>query len=79
MKAYLDRHPDLATWAILSLAFLAALGWSANGVDLAARQWLVLAAAAVATAGLCAWILSWEADDDEEDADEVPDAGTGKD
>lgn len=79
MKAYLDRHPDLATWAILSLAFLTALGWSANGVDLAARQWLVLAAAAVATAGLCAWILSWEADDDEEDADEVPDAGTGKD
>lgn len=79
MKAYLDRHPDLATWAILSLALLAALGWSARGVDLAARQWLVLAAAAVATAGLCAWILSWEADDDEEDADEGPDAGTGKD
>ncbi|HQZ71881.1 MAG: hypothetical protein ACH37Z_07385 [Anaerolineae bacterium] len=75
MKAYLNSHPHISSWALLSLAFLAALGWSARDVvDLAARQWLVLAAAAVATAGLCAWILSWEADEDDPlvDADAAP-------
>jgi hypothetical protein len=77
MKAYFDEHPNIGTWAVLSLAFLAALGWSARGVDLGARQWLVLAAAAVATAGLCAWILSWEADEDDTqaDADAAPEKG----
>lgn len=76
MKAYVDKHPNIGTWVVLSLAFLAALGWSARGVDLAARQWLVLATAAVATAGLCAWILSWEADEDDAPAD--ADAVSGK-
>lgn len=65
MKAFLERHPDLGTWGFLSLAFLAALAWSAREVDLAARQWTTLAAASVVTAGLCAWILSWEQDDEE--------------
>jgi len=67
MKAFLERHPDLGTWAFLSLAFLAALAWSARDVDLAARQWATLSLASVITAGLCAWILSWEQDDEEDE------------
>jgi hypothetical protein len=65
MRRFLDDHPDVATGALLSLAFLAALAWAGRGVDLGPRQWLVLAVASVVTAGLCAWIIGWEADEDE--------------
>lgn len=74
MKAFLERHPDLSTWGFLSLAFLAALAWSAREVDLAARQWATLTGASVLTAGLCAWILSWEQEDDESEDGPIADS-----
>lgn len=62
MTDRLARHPNLAAWAVLAGGMLAILAWSARDVGLNARQWLALAVATVALAGLCAWIISWEAD-----------------
>jgi hypothetical protein len=70
MRAWIERHPDLTTWAVLAAGMLVVLAWSARDVALTASQWWWLAVATVLLAGLCAWIISWEADDDVEDGEE---------
>ncbi len=61
---WIVRHPNLATWALLAIGMVAALTWSARGVeDLTSSQWSWLVGATVLVAGLCAWIISWEADE----------------
>lgn len=62
MMAWMNRHPDLSTWIALAIGMLAALTWSARDEGLAAMQWAWLALAVTGVAGLCAWIISWEAD-----------------
>ncbi len=69
MKAWADRHPNLATWLALALGMLVILAWSARDAGLNVSQGLALGAATVVLAGLCAWIIAWEADD--EPLDEV--------
>jgi hypothetical protein len=85
MKQWVNTHPDLTTWAILAAGMLAVLAWSARDQGLNPVQWFWLSTATVGLAGLCAWIISWEADepDDEEEppsdsdlAERAPDAGT---
>ncbi len=44
---------------------LVVLAWSARDVELTARQFFWLGVATVTLAGLCAWIISWEADESE--------------
>jgi hypothetical protein len=66
---FVERHPNLSAWAVLALGFLAVLAWSARDQGLAASQWFWLAVVTVAVAGLCAWIISWEADEPLEDGD----------
>lgn len=73
MNESLSRHPNLASWAILSVGMLIVLAFSARDQGLNTGQWFWLALATVLLAGLCAWIISWEADDDddvEEDREE---------
>jgi len=60
---WIRRHPDLTTWAVLGVGMLVALGWSARDQALTLGQWFWLAFATVGVAGLCAWIISWEADE----------------
>ncbi len=74
MKAWADRHPNLATWLVLAVGMLLILGWSARDVGLNASQAAALGVATVALAGLCAWIIAWEADD-ADDGDAADDAG----
>ncbi|MBK6769233.1 MAG: hypothetical protein IPG72_09560 [Ardenticatenales bacterium] len=77
--AWINRHPNLVTWAVLSIGMVAIVGYSARDVDtLAGRQWFWLAFATVLVAGLCAWIISWEADepdDDDVSGAEAPEPG----
>ena len=64
MRRFAESHPNLVTWLVLAVGMLAVLGWSARDVGLTATQGLWLAVATALLAGLCAWIISWEADDD---------------
>lgn len=70
--AWINRHPNLVTWAVLAVGMVAIVGYSARDVDtLSGRQWFWLALATVLVAGLCAWIISWEADEDDEDDEDA--------
>jgi len=69
MREYYDHHPNLTAWAVLAVGMVAVLWWSAREVGLASSQWLWLVVATIVLAGLCAWIISWEADAPDEDAD----------
>jgi hypothetical protein len=62
------QHPNLVTWLVLAVGMLVILFWSAREVALTTGQWFWLALATVILAGLCAWIISWEAGDDENPA-----------
>ena len=66
MRAQIETHPNLTAWAVLAVGMLVILAWSARDVSLSASQWFWLGAATVLLAGLCAWIISWEADDVDE-------------
>lgn len=69
--AWMNRHPNVVTWAVLAVGMLAIVGYSARDVDtLAGRQWFWLAFTTVMVAGICAWIISWEADEDNWDEDD---------
>jgi hypothetical protein len=63
------RHPNLVAWLVLAVGMLVVLAWSARDVGLQPLQWLWLGLATVLLAGLCAWIISWEADTPLEEAD----------
>jgi len=67
MRAFAERHPNIVTWLVLSIGMLAVLYWSARDVDLTALQFFWLGVATVVLAGLCSWIVSWEADEPEDD------------
>jgi hypothetical protein len=79
MRERIERHPNLATWLALAVGMLLVLAWSARDVALAPTQWLWLAVATVLLAGLCAWIISWEADTPDEWDDETPDEAQAED
>lgn len=64
MKAWMNQHPNLASWAVLALGMLVVLAWSARDVDLTGSQRAALGGATVLLAGICAWIISWESDGD---------------
>ncbi len=69
MRDYYNRHPNLSAWLVLAMGMLVVLAWSARDVGLQPAQWLWLALATVLLAGLCAWIISWEADVPVEEGD----------
>lgn len=70
MTERIARHPNLTAWVILAVGMLAVLAWSARGMDLQPSQWAALGTATVLLAGACAWIISWEADEGGDSADE---------
>ena len=79
MRAWVERHPNLTTWAALSVGMVIIMAWSARTVALTNTQRLWLGVATVLLAGLCAWIISWEADEEPEEGTEegAPAPGPG--
>lgn|GEM_PF-604517 len=71
MRERVEAHPNLTVWAVLAIGMLVILAWSARDVSLSGSQWFWLALATVALAGLCAWIISWEADEPEDAVDQA--------
>lgn len=69
VKQFIDEHPQIFSWIVLSIGMVVILVWSAWDVGLMAGQWVALIVATVAVAGLCIWIIGWE---DEEEEPEMP-------
>jgi len=67
MKKLWNDHPNLISFLILAVVMLIILYFSARHVGFTPTQWLALAAATVALAGLSVWIISWGDADDEND------------
>jgi hypothetical protein len=67
-REWIGRHPRLAMWAVLGIGMVAILIWSAWDVGLLPGQWAALIVAVILLAGLCAWIIGWEGDEEGEGA-----------
>jgi hypothetical protein len=67
LVAFVQRHPRMTAWVVLSIGMVAILVWSARDVGLLPGQWAALIVATIGVAGLCVWIIGWE---DEETAEE---------
>lgn len=64
LKAFAEKHPRLAAWIALATGMVIILIIAARDVGLLWNQWLFLILATIGLAGLCVWIIGWEANDD---------------
>ena len=64
IKRFVDQHPRLAAWAVLAVGFIIIVVLSARDVGFNAGQWAALIVALIGLAGLCAWIIGLEEDED---------------
>ena len=64
LKAFAEKHPRLAAWIALAIGMVIILIIAARNVGLLWNQWLFLILATIGLAGLCVWIIGWEANDD---------------
>jgi hypothetical protein len=64
LKAFAEKHPRLAAWIALAIGMVIILIIAARDVGLLWNQWLFLILATIGLAGLCVWIIGWEANDD---------------
>jgi hypothetical protein len=63
-----SSHPRLAAWIVLATGMVILLVIEARDVGLLATQWIALVVVTTLVAGACIWIISWEDEDDGEDA-----------
>jgi predicted tellurium resistance membrane protein TerC len=68
IKEWVNRHPRLTMWAVLALGMVVILVWSAKDVGLLPGQWAALIVATILLAGLCVWIIGWDGEEKEEEA-----------
>ena len=62
---WVKLHPRLTAWIVLAIGMNAMVIFEARSVGLLLGQWLALVVATTLVAGLCVWIIGWE--DDAED------------
>jgi hypothetical protein len=67
-KEWVNRHPRLTMWAVLAVGMVVILVWSARDVGLLPGQWAALIVATILLAGLCVWIIGWDGEEKEEEA-----------
>ena len=67
MKKLWNDHPNLSSFVILAIGMLIILYFSARHVGFTPGQWLALAVATIALAGLSVWIISWGENDTEDE------------
>jgi len=60
VTAFLNDHPRLSSWIVLSIGMVVILLLAARGKGLMPGQLAGLAGACVVFAGICAWIIGWE-------------------
>jgi hypothetical protein len=66
-KDFANRHPQLTAWAVLAVGMVIILIWSAKDVGLLPGQWAALIVATILLAGLCVWIIGWDAEEEEKE------------
>lgn len=66
-----SRHPRVAAWIVLSVGMVTLLILEARDVGLTLPQWVALIVATVLVAGACIWIISWEENDEENEASDA--------
>jgi len=69
LKQFVNQHPRLTAWIALAIGMVAILVWSARDVGLLTGQWAALIVATIGLAGLCVWIIGWEDNEGEEEAE----------
>ncbi len=62
------RRPRLSAWVVLAAGMVALLVHEARDVGLLPTQWLALIVTTILVAGACIWIISWEDQDNPEEA-----------
>jgi hypothetical protein len=72
LRAFAAQHPKLAAWIALAIGMVIILILAARDVGLLWNQWLFLILATIGLAGLCVWIIGWEANEDESDSGSPP-------
>jgi hypothetical protein len=65
LKRLGNEHPNLVSFALLTVGMWIILYLSARHVGFTPGQWLALAVATMVLAALCVWIIRWEADEEE--------------
>ncbi len=72
LRTWATQHPRLAAWIALAIGMVIVLVIAARDVGLLWNQWLFLVLATIGLAGLCVWIIGWEANDEEEEVGAAP-------
>lgn len=68
VKRFVNEHPQIASWIVLSIGMVAILVWSARDVGLLTGQWIALILATIGVAGLSVWIIGWEDEELEQES-----------
>ena len=68
IKKFASTHPQITSWIVLAMGMVIILVWSAWEVGFTAGQWTALVITTILLAGACVWIIGWEDDDDETEA-----------
>lgn len=74
IKRFVTEHPQWTSWIVLAIGMVAILVWSARDVGLLPGQWAALIIATILVAGLAVWIIGWEDEEEEADAEASVDA-----
>lgn len=61
LRAWVQEHPRLASWVVLAMGMIVLFLIGARGKGLTPMQLVSLCLLCVGVAGLCAWIIGWEA------------------
>ena len=71
MTQWVKTHPRLTAWIVLAIGMNARVICEARTVGLLLGQWLALVVATTLVAGLCVWIIGWEDDAEDLEAEEA--------
>ena len=71
MTQWVKTHPRLTAWIVLAVGMNAMVIFEARTVGLLLGQWLALVVATTLVAGLCVWIIGWEDDAEDLEAEEA--------
>ena len=69
LKQFVSQHPRLTAWFVLAVGLVVILVISAWQVGFTAGQWVALLVTTTLVAGACIWIISWEDEEEVEEAE----------